>query len=94
MNIPRIEDLLDKLGGATEMSALDMAAGYFATDLREEDREKTAFLTWSGSPLIGNYTNKLATIWNSMNFRPRQQTRQVNNNRTQNKYPDFQKNPE
>ena len=47
MCIPRIDDLLDKLSGATEFSAIDMAAGYFACSLREEDREKTAFLTWS-----------------------------------------------
>ena len=47
MVLPRIDDLLDKLRGATEFSALDMAAGYFATNLRKEDREKTAFKTWS-----------------------------------------------
>ena len=47
MPLPRIDDLLDKLRGATEFSALDMASGYWACNLREEDREKTAFLTWS-----------------------------------------------
>lgn len=46
-NIPRIDDVLDKLRNATEVSALDMASGYWAVPLREEDREKTAFLTWS-----------------------------------------------
>ena len=29
------------------MSALDMASGYWAVNMREEDRAKTAFLTWS-----------------------------------------------
>ena len=47
MLIPRIDDVLDKLRDATEMSALDMASGYWATNLREEDRAKTAFMTWS-----------------------------------------------
>ena len=46
-NLPRIDDLFDKLRDATEMSALDMASGYWAVPLRKEDREKTAFLTWS-----------------------------------------------
>ena len=47
MNIPRIEDLLDRLGKATAISALDMAAGYHAVPMRAEDCAKTAFLTWS-----------------------------------------------
>jgi hypothetical protein len=47
MPLPRIDDLLDKLRGASEFSALDMASGYFATNLREEDRKKTAFKTHS-----------------------------------------------
>ena len=47
MNIPRIEDLLDRLGKARAISALDMAAGYHAVPMREEDCAKTAFLTWS-----------------------------------------------
>ena len=47
MPIPRVDDMLDKLRDATEFSAIDMAAGYFACNLREEDRQKTAFRTWS-----------------------------------------------
>ena len=47
MTIPRIEDLLDRLGKATAISALDMAAGYHAVPMREADIAKTAFLTWS-----------------------------------------------
>jgi len=47
MLLPRIDDVLDKLQGATIFSALDMASGYWACNLREEDRPKTAFMTWS-----------------------------------------------
>ena len=47
MTIPRIDDMLDRLGKASAISALDMAAGYHAVPMREEDIEKTAFLTWS-----------------------------------------------
>ena len=47
MCIPRIDDLLDKLSRATEFSTINMAAGYFTCSLREEDREKIVFLTWS-----------------------------------------------
>ena len=46
-NLPRIDDVFDKLKDATEMTALDMASGYWAVNLRKEDQEKTAFLTWS-----------------------------------------------
>ena len=49
--IPRIEDVLDHLREAVVFSALDMASGYWAVPLREEDREKTAFSTWTHGTL-------------------------------------------
>ena len=41
--MPRIDDILDQLGGARYFSTLDLASGYWQVPLREEDREKTAF---------------------------------------------------
>ena len=41
--MPRIDDILDQLGGARCFSTLDLASGYWRVPLREEDREKTAF---------------------------------------------------
>ena len=41
--VPRIDDILDQLGGARCFSTLDLASGYWQVPLREEDREKTAF---------------------------------------------------
>ena len=40
---PRIDEILDQLGGARYFSTLDLASGYWQVPLREEDMEKTAF---------------------------------------------------
>ena len=41
--MPRIDEILDQLGGARHFSTLDLASGYWQVPLKEEDREKTAF---------------------------------------------------
>ena len=41
--MPRIDEILDQLGGAGYFSTLDLASGYWQVPLREEDMEKTAF---------------------------------------------------
>ena len=41
--MPRIDDILDQLGGARYFSTLDLASGFWQVPLREQDREKTAF---------------------------------------------------
>lgn len=46
--LPRIDDLLDALGGSQYFSSLDLAAGYWQIPIHESDREKTAFITPSG----------------------------------------------
>ena len=46
--LPRIDACLDSLGGAQYFSTLDLRAGYWQTELAEEDANKTAFCTRSG----------------------------------------------
>ena len=49
--IPRIEDSLDALAGATIFSTLDMTSGYHQVEVAEADRDKTAFVTGRGHHL-------------------------------------------
>ena len=46
--LPRIDDCLDCLGDARIFSTLDLQSGYWQIRVREEDRQKTAFVTRSG----------------------------------------------
>lgn len=46
--LPRVDEALDTLAGATWFTTLDMAAGYWQVPLAAEDREKTAFSTGRG----------------------------------------------
>ena len=41
--LPRIDDALSRLQGATIFSSLDLQFGYWQVPIRPEDREKTAF---------------------------------------------------
>src|SRR5436190_1700847 len=43
--LPRIDEILDSLNGAQWFTTLDLASGYWQIKVREEDREKTAFIT-------------------------------------------------
>ena len=43
--LPRIEEVLESLGGSQYFSSLDCRSGYWQIDVREEDRDKTAFST-------------------------------------------------
>lgn len=43
--IPRADDLFRALEGARFFSSMDMAQGYFQLPVRQQDREKTAFIT-------------------------------------------------
>ncbi|CAN8075729.1 unnamed protein product, partial [Agarophyton chilense] len=47
--IPRMDECIDSLGDATVFTALDSNCGYWQVPVREEDRDKTAFLCHSGS---------------------------------------------
>ena len=46
--MPRIDDLIDRLGGARFITTLDLAKGYWQVPVRREDRPKTAFATAHG----------------------------------------------
>ncbi|GBG83693.1 hypothetical protein CBR_g37494 [Chara braunii] len=41
--LPRIDDLLERLGGSKFFSKLDVKSGYHQLEIRQEDRSKTAF---------------------------------------------------
>ena len=41
--MPRVDDILDQLGGSHYFGTLDLASGYWQVSLKEEDMEKTAF---------------------------------------------------
>ena len=46
--MPTIEETLQRLGGHTFFTKLDLASGYFQIPIREEDKAKTAFTTGRG----------------------------------------------
>ena len=46
--LPRIDDILNTLGGAEWFCTMDLASGYWQVNIREEDKPKTAFVTRMG----------------------------------------------
>lgn len=43
--MPRVDDLIDQIGGAKFITTLDLSKGYWQVPVREQDRPKTAFTT-------------------------------------------------
>ncbi|CAG8593233.1 2224_t:CDS:2, partial [Dentiscutata heterogama] len=43
--LPHVDDLLDTLRGSCWYSSLDLASGYWQIEMKESDKEKTAFIT-------------------------------------------------
>ena len=46
--LPRVDELLDRLGGNSYFTKLDLASGYYQIAMAEEDIAKTAFRSHSG----------------------------------------------
>jgi hypothetical protein len=69
--LPRIDDLIDQLGGATVFSSLDLAQGYHQLAIAAEDMPKTAFKTHLGlyeyKVLPMGLSNAPATFQRAMN---------------------------
>ena len=43
--MPRIDDLIDRLGDAKYINTLDLSRGYWQVPMSEDDKSKTAFTT-------------------------------------------------
>ena len=43
--LPRIDDMMDALGGAEWFTSLDLASGYWQVEMNLNDKEKMAFIT-------------------------------------------------
>ena len=46
--LPNITEILDQLGGMQYFSMLDLSSGFHQIEIKEEDKEKTAFSTPQG----------------------------------------------
>ena len=46
--MPRVDEIIDRVGSAKYITTLDLTKGYWQVPVRESDREKTAFTTPSG----------------------------------------------
>jgi hypothetical protein len=63
--LPRIDDILNKMGGARFYTTMDLSTAFWSIPIREEDRAKTAFTTkfglWEWCSMPFGLTNAPAT---------------------------------
>ena len=70
--LPRIDMMLDLMGGNTVFSTMDLASGFYQVEVAEKDRHKTAFATpeglfeWLRMPM--GLSNSPATFQRAMNM--------------------------
>jgi len=71
--LPRIEEVLEKLGGSCIFTIMDMISGYWQIPMADEDKEKTAFIspklgTWQFRVMPFGLTNAPATFQRHMDI--------------------------
>ena len=70
--LPRIDEMLDKLGRSVIFTTLDLQSGYWQIEVEESDKPKTAFSTghdlWEFNVLPFGLTGAPATFQRCMNF--------------------------
>ena len=52
--MPRVDDLLDRLGQAKYISALDLTKGYWQVPVHPESRQQTVFITPFGKYVLAS----------------------------------------
>lgn len=58
-HMPRVDELLEKLGKATYISTLDLTKGYYQVPVSRADQDKTAFMT----PMGKYQFRRMASFW-------------------------------
>jgi hypothetical protein len=66
--IPRIDEIIQKLGDSNYLSRVDLSKGFWQCELHEQSRAKSAFITPFGQYEFNGRTVKLASRKRSNTF--------------------------